>query len=71
MKQRTVQSIVSGYKTSDGAGVKLARALGSQTAHQFGPFLMLGAFDLNNTKEEVERAFMPIRFGTFIGDGNY
>ena len=45
MKQRTVQSIVSGHKTSDGAGVKLVRVLGNQTAHQFGPFLMLGAFD--------------------------
>ena len=71
MKQRTVQSIVSGHKTSDGAGVKLVRVLGNQTAHQFDPFLMLDAFDLKNTKEEVERAFMQIRCGTFIGDGNY
>ncbi len=53
MKQRTVQSIVSGHKTSDGAGVKLVRVLGNQTAYQFDPFLMLDAFDSKNPKDYV------------------
>ena len=53
MKQRTVQSILGGYKANDGAGVKLVRVLGNQTAYQFDPFLMLDAFDSKNPKDYV------------------
>lgn len=37
-----------GYKTQDGAGVKLIRVLGSSTVKEFDPFLMLDSFDSTN-----------------------
>ena len=71
IRPRGVERLIVGKATSDGAGVKLTRVLTQPLQRRLDPFLMLDAFDLKNTKEEVERAFMQIRFGTFIGDGNY
>jgi redox-sensitive bicupin YhaK (pirin superfamily) len=45
---RTVQKIVSGQRTVDGAGVKLVRVLGLHDTKDFDPFLMLDAFDSSN-----------------------
>ncbi|MGI6535181.1 MAG: pirin family protein [Eggerthellaceae bacterium] len=42
---REVKRQVQGYRTTDGAGVSLVRVLGDQTTKDFGPFLMLDAFD--------------------------
>ncbi len=46
--QRQVTKEVTGSATQDGAGVKLVRVLGNQTAEAFDPFLMLDAFDSTN-----------------------
>jgi hypothetical protein len=41
---RTVERLVTGQATSDGAGVKLTRVLTSNLQHRLDPFLMLDAF---------------------------
>lgn len=43
--QRSVKTKVGGMRTQDGAGVSLVRVLGSETAHEFDPILMLDSFD--------------------------
>jgi redox-sensitive bicupin YhaK (pirin superfamily) len=42
---RPIRKIVTGSRQVDGAGVKLVRVLGPDTAGEFDPFLMLDAFD--------------------------
>ncbi len=44
MKLRTIDQIISPLATSDGAGVKLMRAIGTPTLDQLDPFLMLDVF---------------------------
>ena len=44
MSYRTVSQIVVAQDTSDGAGVKLKRSLGSPALSQLDPFLMLDEF---------------------------
>ena len=41
---RTIEQLVAGQATSDGAGVKLARVLTQNLQHRLDPFLMLDAF---------------------------
>ena len=41
---RTISTIIKGQMTSDGAGVKLKRILGSQELPQWDPFLLLDEF---------------------------
>jgi quercetin 2,3-dioxygenase len=43
-KPRTVERLVTGQATSDGAGVKLTRVLTQDLQHRLDPFLMLDAF---------------------------
>ena len=45
MNQRKATWIVRGQRAIDGAGVRLRRVLGAQTARSFDPFLMLDGFD--------------------------
>ncbi len=45
---RSIKRIVSGQRTSDGAGVSLVRVLGYHDVKDFDPFLMLDAFDSTN-----------------------
>jgi len=45
MNQRKATWIVRGQRAVDGAGVRLRRVLGAQTARSFDPFLMLDGFD--------------------------
>lgn len=45
---RKVEKKVRGFKVVDGAGVRLVRVLGNQTAEEFDPFLMLDSFDSVN-----------------------
>ncbi|WP_417793755.1 pirin family protein [Terasakiella pusilla] len=44
MKQRTIDQIVSPIATSDGAGVKMLRAIGTPTLDHLDPFLLLDLF---------------------------
>lgn len=53
MTCRTVAKIITGNRTTDGAGVRLVRVLGNQTIHDFDPFLMLDAFDSRNPDDYV------------------
>ena len=43
-KTRTIQQIVKGIETSDGAGVNLTRIIGSPTLNMLDPFLLLDEF---------------------------
>ena len=43
-RSRTIERIVAGQATSDGAGVKLTRVLNQSLQHRLDPFLMLDAF---------------------------
>lgn len=45
MKKREISKIVRGYRTTDGAGVRLVRVLGNRDVEDFDPFLMLDSFD--------------------------
>jgi len=44
MKNRTVEKIISGQATSDGAGVELVRMIGQPAIMELDPFLLLDAF---------------------------
>lgn len=44
MKNRTIDQIISPVATSDGAGVKLMRAIGTPALNMLDPFLMLDVF---------------------------
>lgn len=48
MSKREVRSLVMGFETKDGAGVKLTRVLGRKTVEEFDPILMLDSFDSKN-----------------------
>jgi hypothetical protein len=43
-RSRSVERLVAGHATSDGAGVKLTRVLTQDLQHRLDPFLMLDAF---------------------------
>ncbi len=47
-RARTVEQVVTGQPTSDGAGVKLTRVLTQPLQHRLDPFLMLDAFGTDN-----------------------
>ncbi len=49
--ERRIMQQVKGYKTQDGAGVKLVRVLGYETVHEYDPILMLDSFDSTNPDE--------------------
>ena len=53
MAQRSVEKIVTGRPSVDGAGVRLVRVLGAPTVYDFDPFLMLDAFDSYNPDDYV------------------
>lgn len=46
--ERKVKKQVAGFRTQDGAGVKLVRVLGHATVEDFDPILMLDSFDSTN-----------------------
>jgi redox-sensitive bicupin YhaK (pirin superfamily) len=48
MVERKPEKSVRGRRTVDGAGVRLVRVLGNETAVAFDPFLMLDSFDSEN-----------------------
>jgi quercetin 2,3-dioxygenase len=50
---RTVERVVTGQATSDGAGVKLTRVLTNQLQRRLDPFLMLDAFGTDNPDDYI------------------
>jgi redox-sensitive bicupin YhaK (pirin superfamily) len=53
MSTRTLQQVIPGMPTSDGAGVKLRRSLGASQALRLDPFLMLDEFSSENPDDYV------------------
>ncbi len=52
-QSRTVERLVAGRATSDGAGVKLTRVLTQELQHRLDPFLMLDAFGSDNPGDYI------------------
>lgn len=52
-RSRTVERLVAGKATSDGAGVKLTRVLTQDMQHRLDPFLMLDAFGSDNPDDYI------------------
>ncbi len=53
LQTRTVESLVVGRRTSDGAGVKLTRVLTGNLQRRLDPFLMLDAFASDNPDDYI------------------
>ena len=53
MKTRTLDHVIESQPTSDGAGVKLRRSLGSQRGLHVDPFLMLDEFYSDNPDDYI------------------
>ena len=53
MSSRTLQSVIPSQDTSDGAGVKLRRSLGSRQTLRHDPFLMLDEFYSDNPDDYI------------------
>ncbi len=51
--ERKITTQVTGYRTEDGAGVKLVRVLGNRTVEEFDPILMLDSFDSLNPEDYI------------------
>jgi redox-sensitive bicupin YhaK (pirin superfamily) len=51
---RTVEKIITGEQTVDGAGVRLVRVIGRKDTKEFDPFLMLDAFDSRNPLDYIK-----------------
>ncbi len=51
--ERKVTKLVTGYRTTDGAGVNLVRVLSRNTVSEFDPILMLDSFDSRNPRDYV------------------
>ena len=52
-RSRTVEQIIAGQPTSDGAGVKLTRVLTQPLQRRLDPFLMLDAFGTDNPPDYI------------------
>jgi quercetin 2,3-dioxygenase len=52
-QSRSVEQLVRGQATSDGAGVKLSRVLTQPLQHRLDPFLMLDAFGSDNPNDYI------------------
>ena len=52
-KPRTVERLIAGQPTSDGAGVKLTRVLTQPLQRRLDPFLMLDAFGTDNPQDYI------------------
>jgi quercetin 2,3-dioxygenase len=53
IKSRIVEQLVTGFETSDGAGVKLTRVLSQPLQSRLDPFLMLDAFGSDNPDDYI------------------
>ncbi len=52
-QSRTIERLVEGIATSDGAGVKLTRVLTGKLQHRLDPFLMLDAFGSDDPDDYI------------------
>ena len=52
-KIRTIQRIVKGIQTSDGAGVNLTRIIASPSLNMLDPFLLLDEFGSDNPDDYI------------------
>ncbi len=52
-RPRSVERLVQGQATSDGAGVKLTRVLTQNLQRRLDPFLMLDAFGTDNPGDYI------------------
>lgn len=52
-QSRSIEQIIAGQATSDGAGVKLTRMLGPDLHHRLDPFLMLDAFGSDTPQDYI------------------
>ena len=52
-QSRTIECLVAGQATSDGAGVKLTRVLTQNLQRRLDPFLMLDAFGSDNPDDYI------------------
>ncbi|MDX8399962.1 MAG: pirin family protein [Gallionellaceae bacterium] len=52
-QSRTIERLVTGVATSDGAGVKLTRVLSGKLQQRLDPFLMLDAFGSDNPDDYI------------------
>lgn len=55
---RTIEQIISGMATQDGAGVKLTRTIGSAQLSMLDPFLMLDCFESDQADDYI-KGFPP------------
>ena len=53
MVQRKIINIITGMKTSDGAGVNLTRIIGSPELNMLDPFLLLDEFGSNDPNDYI------------------
>lgn len=51
--ERKITKKVTGYRTTDGAGVSLVRVLGNTTVKDFDPILMLDSFDSTDPRDYI------------------
>ena len=51
MKQRSLVQAIASIATSDGAGVKLRRSIGSAAANRLEPFVMLDEFGTDKPED--------------------
>ncbi len=70
---KQVQNVIQGVRTSDGAGVKLTRIIGSQQLQMLDPFLLLDCFESDDPNDYIagfpphpHRGFETV---TYILDG--
>ena len=52
-QSRTIEQVISGHSTSDGAGVKLTRLLDQSLQQRLDPFLMLDAFGSDQPQDYI------------------
>lgn len=50
---RKIKEQVTGYRTTDGAGVSLVRVLSNRTVESYDPILMLDSFDSKNPEDYI------------------
>ncbi|MEJ2604016.1 MAG: pirin family protein [Gammaproteobacteria bacterium] len=53
MSTRTLSHVIPGVETSDGAGVRLRRSIGSSAGTRLDPFLMLDEFGTENPEDYI------------------
>ena len=53
MSERTLNRVIAGVETSDGAGVRLRRSIGSTPGTRLDPFLMLDEFGTENPDDYI------------------